>query len=110
MRAIRILRNFHTRCGNVIQPAQWSLAPGCRASACPSESLWQGRPYIRHDGAALAWIAPGGGTLKVDMLKVDMLNERALANAIPRLVRSAIGPAAAKSSGHPKIFIADGQR
>jgi glycosyltransferase involved in cell wall biosynthesis len=44
------------------------------------ESLWRGLPCICHNGSALAEIAPGGGTLMV-----DMENEEAIADAIARL-------------------------
>ncbi|WP_213767049.1 glycosyltransferase [Caballeronia sp. dw_19] len=44
------------------------------------ESLWQGKPCICHDGSALAEIAPGGGTIMVDMQSED-----SVAGAIARV-------------------------
>jgi hypothetical protein len=44
------------------------------------ESLWQGKPCICHEGSALAEIAPGGGTIMVDMLSED-----SIAGAIARV-------------------------
>ena len=44
------------------------------------ESLWRGLPCICHEGSSLAEVAPGGGTLSI-----DMLDESAIANAIVRL-------------------------
>ena len=44
------------------------------------ESLWHGRPCLCHHGSAMAEVAPGGGTLLV-----DMLDEDALAAALLRL-------------------------
>ncbi len=35
------------------------------------ESLWLGRPCMCHDASSLAEIAPGGGTLMIDMLDED---------------------------------------
>lgn len=37
------------------------------------ESLWQGKPAICHNGSALAEVAPGGGTVMVDMHTEDGL-------------------------------------
>lgn len=37
------------------------------------ESIWQGRPCFCHNGSALAEIAPGGGTVMVDMRSEDDL-------------------------------------
>lgn len=47
------------------------------------ESLWQGKPCICHDKSSLGEIAPGGGTVMVDMQSAD-----ALADAIIRLAQS----------------------
>lgn len=44
------------------------------------ESLWLGRPCLCHEGSAMAEVAPGGGTLMI-----DMRNEAAIANALIRL-------------------------
>jgi glycosyltransferase involved in cell wall biosynthesis len=44
------------------------------------ESLWRGLPCICHDGSALAEIAPGGGTIMV-----DMQNEKKIAEGIAQL-------------------------
>ncbi|RAI37017.1 glycosyltransferase [Rhodoplanes serenus] len=43
------------------------------------ESLWHGLPCLCHDGSSLAEVAPGGGTVMV-----DMLDEEAIAQAIAR--------------------------
>ena len=48
------------------------------------ESLWLGRPCICHEGSAMAEVAPGGGTLMI-----DMADEGAIADA---LVVLAAGP------------------
>ncbi len=37
------------------------------------ESLWRGLPCLCHQGSSLAEVAPGGGTLMVDMLDVDAI-------------------------------------
>jgi len=44
------------------------------------ESLWRGLPCLCHAGSAMAEVAPGGGTLTV-----DMLDEAAIAEALVRL-------------------------
>ena len=44
------------------------------------ESLWRGLPCLCHDGSAMAEVAPGGGTIAV-----NMLDEAAAAQAIARL-------------------------
>jgi glycosyltransferase involved in cell wall biosynthesis len=44
------------------------------------ESLWHGRPCLCHTGSAMAEVAPGGGTLAV-----DMLDEAAIAAGLLRL-------------------------
>ena len=44
------------------------------------ESLWRGLPCICHNGSAIAEVAPGGGTIVV-----DMLDEAAIAQGIARL-------------------------
>lgn len=44
------------------------------------ESLWLGRPCLCHSGSAMAEVAPGGGTLML-----DMESECALADALTRL-------------------------
>ena len=46
------------------------------------ESLWLGRPCLCHDGSSMAEIAPGGGTLMV-----DMTNEAAIAAALVSLAK-----------------------
>ena len=48
------------------------------------ESLWLGRPCLCHTGSAMAEVAPGGGTLML-----DMSDEVAIADA---LVRMSAGP------------------
>ena len=45
------------------------------------ESLWLGTPCLCHDGSSIAEIAPGGGTLMV-----DMADEQAIAAALLSLV------------------------
>lgn len=45
------------------------------------ESLWRGLPCVCHDGSALAEIAPGGGTIMV-----DMQNDAAIADSLASLV------------------------
>lgn len=45
------------------------------------ESLWLGRPCLCHAGSAMAEVAPGGGSLMV-----DMTDEGAVADALVRLV------------------------
>ena len=37
------------------------------------ESLWRGLPCVCHSGSSLAEVAPGGGTLAVDMLDVEAI-------------------------------------
>jgi glycosyltransferase involved in cell wall biosynthesis len=49
------------------------------------ESLWRGLPCICHNGSALAEIAPGGGTLMV-----DMEDEDAIADGIVQLASNHI--------------------
>lgn len=44
------------------------------------ESLWMGRPCLCHAGSAMAEVAPGGGTLML-----DMRDESAIATALLRL-------------------------
>ena len=44
------------------------------------ESLWLGRPCLVHDGSAMAEVAPGGGTLSL-----DMGDEAVLAYALARV-------------------------
>jgi len=44
------------------------------------ESLWLGRPCLCHEGSAMAEVAPGGGTVLV-----DMRDEAAVAAALTRL-------------------------
>ena len=44
------------------------------------ESLWYGLPCLCHDGSAMAEVAPGGGTLAV-----NMLDEDAIAQGLARL-------------------------
>jgi glycosyltransferase involved in cell wall biosynthesis len=44
------------------------------------ESLWLGRPCLCHAGSAMAEVAPGGGTLML-----DMSSEAAIADALVRL-------------------------
>ena len=44
------------------------------------ESLWCGRPCLHHDGSAMAEVAPGGGTLAL-----DMADEETVATALARL-------------------------
>jgi glycosyltransferase involved in cell wall biosynthesis len=39
------------------------------------ESLWRGLPCICHEGSALAEVAPGGGTIMVDMEREDKITE-----------------------------------
>jgi glycosyltransferase involved in cell wall biosynthesis len=48
------------------------------------ESLWRGLPCLCHDGSAMAEVAPGGG-----VLAVDMIDERAVGQAIARLASDA---------------------
>jgi glycosyltransferase involved in cell wall biosynthesis len=48
------------------------------------ESLWRGLPCICHNGSALAEIAPGGGTLMVDMEREDKIAEGIARLAIDR--------------------------
>jgi glycosyltransferase involved in cell wall biosynthesis len=50
------------------------------------ESLWHGRPCLCHHGSAMAEVAPGGGTLLV-----DMLDEDAVAAALLRLAEEEPG-------------------
>ncbi|WP_380785416.1 glycosyltransferase [Sphingomonas sp. R86521] len=47
------------------------------------ESLWMATPCICHSGSSMAEIAPGGGTVLV-----DMLDETAIASAICKLAES----------------------
>lgn len=57
----------------------------CHASVYPSleegfglpilESLWLGRPCLCHRGSSMAEIAPGGGTLQIDMAIEDEIAE-----------------------------------
>lgn len=66
------------------------LYEACHASVYPScdegfgmpvlESLWLGRPCLCHAGSAMAEVAPGGGTMMI-----DMANETAIAAALTRL-------------------------
>ncbi len=46
------------------------------------ESLWLGRPCLCHAGSAMAEVAPGGGTLML-----DMAGEAAIADGLGRLAR-----------------------
>lgn len=45
------------------------------------ESLWLGRPCICHDGSAMAEVAPGGGTLMIDMADEDAIADALVALA-----------------------------
>ena len=54
------------------------------------ESLWLGTPCLCHDGSSMAEIAPGGGTMMIDMTNEDALAAALLALAtepelLPRL-------------------------
>ena len=55
------------------------------------ESLWLGRPCLCHDASSLAEIAPGGGTMMIDMLDEDAIAAAlvALATRPPLLARLA---------------------
>ena len=80
-----------TVAGTLPDAALAALVDACDATLYPSfeegfglpvvESLWLGRPCLCHDGSSLAEIAPGGGTLMV-----DMRNEAAIADALVSLV------------------------
>ena len=80
-----------TVAGTLPDAALAALVDTCDATLYPSfeegfglpvvESLWLGRPCLCHDGSSLAEIAPGGGTMMV-----DMRNEAAVADALVSLV------------------------
>lgn len=55
------------------------------------ESLWLGRPCLCHDASSLAEVAPGGGTMMIDMLDEDAIAAAlvALATQPPLLARLA---------------------
>ena len=78
----------------------------CHATVYPSweegfglpvgESLWLGRPCLCHDGSSLAEVAPGGGTLMIDMLDDKAIVDALIAMAtqptlLARLSDEAIG-------------------
>ena len=73
--------------GTVTDAKLVALYAGCHASIYPSleegfglpilESLWVGRPCLCHHGSSMAEIAPGGGTLLL-----DMADEGAIAEAL----------------------------
>lgn len=63
--------------GPLSDAALAGLIAGCDATLFPSlaegfglpvgESLWLGKPCLCHSGSAMAEVAPGGGTLMIDM-------------------------------------------
>lgn len=79
----------HPRAGDVELAALYathhaSVYPSCdEGFGLPVlESLWLGRPCLCHAGSAMAEVAPGGGTLLV-----DMSDEATIADAMVRMAR-----------------------
>ena len=80
-----------TVAGPLTDPALATLIAQCDATLFPSvaegfglpvgESLWLGKPCICHEGSAMAEVAPGGGTLMIDMTNEDTIVDALLSCA-----------------------------
>lgn len=74
-----------TVAGPLADGALATLIADCDATLFPSEaegfglpigeSLWLGKPCICHEGSAMAEVAPGGGTLMIDMMEEDAITD-----------------------------------